>query len=1048
MLNARQLDRMLGKLRRFEETLDPFLFQTVDTVAPVLACADTTPRDALPPEDLLTEIGPGFRWGCDSGYCWLSANYTVPDRLAGQTLYLRPRMGGYEAMLWVDGVPYGTFNSKIVYTGHGNHYCGFLRRDARAGETLALALEYYAGHEFHGCAPFEEAAQHFSYTFDGLDICIKDEAAVRFRFDLHTLCDLAEALPETSARRGEIINALYGVHSILYYDPAACSPEQFRGALAEAAPLLTAALAAPADPCAPRAGLIGHSHMDTAWLWHVGETVKKCARTYSNQLALMDEYPEYTFVQSSACHGNMILRHYPALFEKIKSRVAQGRYEPNGAVWVECDCNITGGEAMVRQFLWGQRFTREHFGFTSDAFWLPDTFGYSAAIPQIMQGCGVKYFLTTKIGWNDTNAFPYDTFTWQGIDGSRVFAHFNLTHCHPDAKKLNEGLAQGYGGPRELSVAPRRLVAYGFGDGGGGPEFEMIEEARRCRDLNGCPKAEHTSVSAFMRELEAAVNYPALYRGELYLELHRGTLTNQHTIKRQNRQAEFALRDLEILSCAKALADGAPADGTAAHPLWETLLLNQFHDILPGTCIPRALREAREQVADVIAQARDAAAALLTDGTPGQMTLANTLSFLRTDAPFLRLPEGKFLAGETIRQQKYTDLSGTELTIAAGIALPAFAAVSFALTDEAPAVGEIPFRWTEDSLETPFAFLRFDERGRIRSFLDKRAQRELRDPDGLPLGAFLLAEDVPKDWDNWDLDADVQSKFRDCAELLSREVVSAGPAALVIRQRCRLSEKSTAIQDVIFFADSPEIRFVTDLDWQDDHRFLKVAFDTTLQEEFVRNEIQFGCLKRPTTRNTSLEQAKFEVLNHKYTDLSETRFGVTILNDGKYGITAEGGSLRLSLHKGGLRPDWTGDHGLHRCVYSFLPHEGGFRADAVVHPAYCLNVPAIQSPGRAALPLGQSLLPVPAADNVIAEAVKPCEDADRAVLVRLYECEGAATRTALSLPAAARSAGLTNLLEEPLEPLPLQAGSPCGGTGAAVPLAFRPFEIKTVRVTY
>lgn len=275
-----------------------------------------------------------------------------------------------------------------------------------------------------------------------------------------------------------------------------------------------------------------------------GRNAEKCARTYANELNLMAQYPEYTFIQSSAYHGDMIRRHYPQLFARIQQAVAAGRYEPNGGVWIECDCNITSGESMIRQFLWGQRFTRKYFGYTSNCFWLPDTFGYSASIPQIMKGCGVDYFLTTKMAWNDTTTFPYDTFLWKGIDGTKVFTHLNKTHVWPDPKTLTDYVVNGNDCIREKTVSDKRLISYGFGDGGGGPQFEMIEMARREKDLEGVPCAEHVLVGDFMKELEATSHNVSEYSGELYLELHRGTLTNQHTIKRNNRLAERNIHNL------------------------------------------------------------------------------------------------------------------------------------------------------------------------------------------------------------------------------------------------------------------------------------------------------------------------------------------------------------------------------------------------------------------------------------------------------------------------------------------------------------------------
>lgn len=1030
MLTEKQLERMLKKLERFETTLEPYLFRKAGETGDCRAFRTVTQHHEIPQDSYFCAIDKGYIWGSDSEYCWFRTTYTVPEELNGKDLFLRPHIGGYEALLWVNGEPFGTFCSKIVFTGHGNHYCDLLRRGVKAGETLEIALEYYAGHAYQGCAPLEEAAPlSFTYEYAGMDICVKNHAIQEFYFDLRTMNQLAQVLPRESFRRAQVQNALYQMHQVLYYSPADCDWETFTSGLEQARPFMKTVLAQKNTENAPFAGLTGHSHMDTAWLWHVDETVKKCARTYANQLSLMEQYPEYTFVQSSAAHGDMLLRNYPSLFARIKEQVAAGRYEPNGGVWVECDCNITGGESMIRQFLWGQRFTRKHFQYTSNCFWLPDTFGYSAAIPQIMKGCGVDYFLTTKIAWNDTNDFPWDTFYWQGIDGTKVFTHFNKTHIWPDAEEIHERVVQDV---KERTVTDQRLLSYGFGDGGGGPQFEMIEMAARCADLEGIPKAEHVLVGDFMRKLESRVQNPNTYTGELYLELHRGTLTNQHEIKRSNRKAELALRDLEFFAVAQAVRNGAEASAKLAEPLYRLLLINQFHDILPGTCIPRAHKEAKEQNAHVISTARRMVEDFTKDSTPDAITVTNTLSFERRDPLFLNCPVGCIVDG-AYEQQRYTDLDGNDLLIVSGVRIPAFSSVTLPLVQGEPEAGGA-FTVHENALETPFASIRFNEKGYMASFVDKRLDRELVAP-GCAFNTFLLAEDLPQSWDNWDVDADLECKFRDEATLLSRDVSSVGAAAVVISSTYRLTDKSTVMQDMFFFADSPEVRFDTLMDWQDDHRFLKTAFDTTVQQDFARHEVQFGYVKRPTTRNNSIEKAKFEVLNHKYSDISETRYGVALLNDCKYAVTAEGGSLRLSLHKGGTRPDFTGDHGLHRCVYAFLPHNCGFHAKAVVQPAYMLNIPAVASGGVYKMP---ALLHVDA-DTVIVEAIKPCEDGGRTFIVRLYEAEGAYTPCTLRLFDGVKNVQITNMLEEEQQNL---------GGAHEHKLVFRPFEIKTIRVAY
>ncbi len=1029
MLNQAQIERMVSKLNRFSDMIEPHIFCKVGELQNVEYC-HVKERYHSVPELPFTKAEPGMTWQGNTTYCWFKGDYVPTAADDGKTLFIRPNVGCYEGMLFVDGVPFGVFSTKIQYQGHGNHYADLLKYHAAAGEKIDVAIEYYAGHPSYGTSPEDQINERNNlYYYYGADICVKDYAVQDFYFDLKTVLSLRGALPDDSFRKGELNTALLEVFRRLTLAVEDQPWETVRASMLEASPVLKEALSKKNGDDAAEAGIIGHSHMDTAWLWHIGETVKKCARTYSNQLALMQEYPEYKFVQSSSCHSNMILKHYPALFEEIRKAVAEGKYEPNGGVWVECDCNITSGESMIRQFLWGQRFTRKYFNYTSNCFWLPDTFGYSAAIPQIMKGCGVDYFLTTKISWNDTNAFPYDTFYWQGIDGTKVFTHFNTTHHFPTPENVIDRMK----GVKQKSVNDKRLLAFGYGDGGGGPQFEECEYARRVKDLAGCPKTDYTTVGDFMKKLEATSKNPNTYRGELYLELHRGTLTNQHTIKRNNRKAEFALRDLEIATVSEAVANGAIASEEAIAPLYENLLINQFHDILPGTSINAVHEKSRAYTSKVISDAKKQTAALLSEESADKITVSNTLSFDRCDVLFLDVPAGRIVEGN-YAQQRYVDLDGQEKLLVSGVKLPAFGSVTLKIVGGEPDKSSA-FTTSTGRLTTDTADVTFADNGAIASFVDRRNDREL--VQGRPLNTFIMAEDMPSAWDNWDVDADFLEKFTPVGELVSSEVVSDGAVAYIIRNKYRISEKSTVIQDMIFFAgDNAEVRFDTAMDWNDDHRFLKTAFDTSVYDDFVRNDVQFGCLKRPTTRNTSVEEAKFEICNHKYTDLSEPGYGVAILNDCKYGISVKDGSLMLSLHKGGRHPDYKGDKdGIHRCVYSFLPHLAGFGAKTVIRPAYLLNVPALCMPGEKPL---QPLISV-AEPNVFVEAIKPCEDAERAYIVRLYEAEGTFTKVDIGVPSFVSGVCETNMLEEEQR---------CFDRNEPLSLSFRPFEIKTLKLKY
>ncbi|MBQ8897075.1 MAG: alpha-mannosidase [Clostridia bacterium] len=1032
MLNEKQLSRCVLKLERFLDTLDGLIFEKVCSL-PVSAFETEKQYHSIP-EATYKPINKGDIWGGESRYCWFRSNYTVPAELAGKALFLRPQVGGYEAMLFVDGKPMGTFATKIVVTGHGNHYCDMVEPCAREGQNLDLAVEFYTGHYVPGEMPLETRPRRdFKFAFDSIDLCTRNDLVAQTMFDLSVLIGLYKALDDASYRRADLLNTFYELHKVLWYSPEDIDRETFEASLVKAREIMAPALAKKNNgTTVPYCGLIGHSHMDTAWLWHIAETIKKCARTYSNQLNLMAQYPEYKFVQSSSYHSEMIRENYPELFERIVEKVAEGRYEPNGGVWVECDCNITGGESMIRQFLWGQRFTRKYFnGYTSDCFWLPDTFGYSAAIPQIMKGCGVDYFLTTKIAWNDTNAFPYDSFYWRGIDGTQVFSHFNKTHIgtRPDellpmfADKTNPDAV------RQKNVSRSKLVSYGYGDGGGGPQWDQIEISRRLRDLEGFGVSEYTTVSDFMHKLENEVVNPATFSGELYLELHRGTLTNQHEIKRNNRLGEIALHNLEAITVANAAASGEVASDNDFRFWQNRLLVNQFHDILPGTCITRANSQSKEEMTELLAEVGKLTEKALSASGRG-ITVYNPMSYQRNGVFYADAAAP--LAG--VKAQQWTsDVYGRRRLAVSGVKLAPYSAKSFGY-GRGELNGESAFCLEGNKLETPFAFVTFDDRGYISSFIDKASGRELCG-EGYALNTFLMAEDLPATWDNWDIDADIEPKFVDCAKLLSREIVSNGAVELRIRSVYSISAESTITQDMVFFADSSEVRFETLMDWNNKHRFLKTAFDTSIFSDFVRQEIQFGYLKRPTTRNNSVDQAKFEVLNHKFTDLSEPNFGVAILNDSKYAISAYNGQLRLSLHKGGTRPDTTGDQGKHYCEYSFLPHNGGFDAETVIRPAYELNYKPVIVRGRKDLPSLASM----DKSNLVIETVKPCEDADRAFILRIYEAEGARTVGKLNLGIDVKRVSEANMLEEVTTEL---------GASAQTELTFRPFEIKTVRVEY
>jgi len=1040
--------KLQGKIAHLDRTYDALRWMEVAALS--MEIAETTAHfRGVPPEDAGLEwrpAPPGECWGDSWWTAWFCGVVQIPLCCAGKPVYLRAQTGAPECQLLVDGVHRGSFDI--------NHPVRLMDLGGMPGKTYQIHLEAYAGHTFPGTQPFDpprtlndgaspdDAKQvgPKARRFEGVSLVMERPEVSRFVFALRALRQLAEALDEHSLRRGRIQVALEKVFTLVYAKPADVPESQWRPRLAEAIAVMQPLLALQNGPTAPHFGIIGHSHIDSAWLWTLAETDRKLARTFSSVLSLMDQYPEFRFTQSAAYHSDRVRQLYPELFARIQERVKEGRWEINGAMWIEPDCNIPSGESFVRQCLVGQRATREMFGVTSDTLWQPDVFGYSAALPQILQKSGVRYFCTTKLGWNDTNHFPYDSFVWQGMDGSTVLSHFNRIHCTPDPETLIGAWKQ----VQHKDVQDSRLIAFGWGDGGGGPTAEMIEMGRLTQDLEGCPRASYQSITEFMNRLNESADRLPRWVGELYLELHRGTLTSISPLKRLNRACEFALRAAEFAATLAQLtgAQSYPADTLLE--LWKIVLLNQFHDILPGSSIAEVNDQAITSFNNALIRTnavRDTSLRALAHGsggsgtTPRSVLLTNALSWPREGVLSLAgLPDGMRPASASAIQE-IVDIDGLKCMLVDGLKLPSLGYLSVDLTSGVtPPPTRSPFRVTENLVETLHARVRWNDAGQIISFFDRAARRELVAPGGA-FNTFLLGEDVPAAWDSWDIDRDQRLKLAPQRDLIRRTVVADGPLQLRIRQEYHIGRESRLVQDTVFHAHSPQIDFETAVEWREKYQFLKVEFTLDLLTDSARHEIQFGHLIRTAHDNTSYDRAQFDVCAHKWTDISETGYGVAFLNDSKYACTVKGNVYRLSLLKSGRHPDARGDEGRHRFAYALLPHTGGFSVASVVRPAYEFNMPvnalAVSSP--AAPPF--HLLEVDA-PNVIVEAVKWSEDGD-GVILRLYEAERTGTHARLKFGVPVASLVETDLLEETPKGVALD--------GNTASLYFRPFEIKTLR---
>lgn len=973
---------------------------------------------------------PGQRWGGEGLTAWFRGDVRLPRACAGRKVFIRARTGG-EALFFVNGVPRGVFDWQ--------HPAVALALSASTRAKYHIAIEAYAGHSFPGTQPFDDdpPVTPKCRVFEGVDIVLEREDVSAFVFDLLVLRQLVKCLDENSLRRGRVVAALAEVYRLVDADPREGNEGVWRPKLAAAREAMRPLLETPNGPTAPTVGIIGASHIDTAWLWPLGETWRKCARTFSSALNLMEQYPEMTFLQPAPCHAEVMRDEYPVLFAAMRKAIAEGRWEPNGGMWIEPDCNVPSGEAMVRQVLVAQRWTRAHFGYTADTLWLPDVFGYSAALPQILRGGGIRFFCTTKMAWNDTTRFPYDTFVWCGLDGTSVVTHLNEHNSRVDP----ETLTNQWNWRQHKDVEDGWLNGYGYGDGGGGPTAEMVELARRVRDLEGCPRARHTTLSAFMTGLEALSDRLPRWSGELYLELHRGTLTSIAGVKRGNRKTELALREAEFL-CTLAALRGAPYPAGRLLAIWKELLTNQFHDILPGSSIATVNDEAIASFERCVADAEELSrSALGSIAGPARrrshaVIIANSLSWPRAGETVLTgIPAGTVPDLPGVCAQWVQNVYGEDELAVAGLPLPPLGAAVVPLRKAQPSrAAASQLRFCDDSAHTPFAEITFDHQGRVVSLVDRVSGRQVV-ADGGVLNGFLLGEDIPEAWDNWDIDADQALKMEFTGKLARRDVVADGPLQLRIRSIYEIGANSVLTQDMVLHSTTARIDFETSLDWHEKRSLLKAVFDVAVLCDNARHEIQYGHVERPTHANLPGDRARFEVCAHKWTDLSDNGFGVALLNDCKYGVSVRGSRVGLSLAKGGVHPDPRGDEGLHRFTYSLLPHACGFTVPAVVRPAYELNVrPTAALVDASCRPVG-SLLEVDA-PTVIVEAVKWAEEGN-AFVVRLYDAGKVGTKVRVRFGVPVTAVCRTNLLEEDPEPLAVRSG--------AVELMIRAFEIVTLK---
>ncbi len=981
------------------------------------------------------------RWGGFDQTTWFRMRARVPKAFGGRRVVARIVPCAYtdipgierheesgEALAYVNGRPWQGIDR--------NHRLLVLTGKAQGGENFDIALE---------CTPLTRFDA--THVFRQADFAIMRPEPWDFYWDGMAYLDVLETLDDRGAARRRLFNLLYD--AIMQVDLQRRGDPAYYESLRKARRFLQRGLKRfPSDPHLGHLTLIGQSHIDTAWLWPLRETKRKVGRTWSTMLRLMEQYPEFHFSASQPELYMFAKEHHPEVYKQIKQRVKEGRWEPCGATWVEQDNNMPAGESLVRQFLYGNRFYEREFGIRSRTAWLPDAFGFCWSLPQIMKQCGVDYFFTIKISWSRFTKFPYGYFLWEGIDGTRIPAI--MTPQNYNGNPIPRDLFNQREDFQQKELLDETPFPFGYGDGGGGPDHAMLEYGRRMKNIVGVPRCDFGRTEDCFARMREEVDDAALpvWNGELYLELHRGCQTSQARTKRNNRKLETLLHDAEFLG-ALALLHGASYDDRALWKAWRVLLTSQFHDILPGSSITEVYAQCDRdyaQARSVAASVRDRAVAAIarrvdTSGPGTPLLVFNSLSWMRNDVVHaeVELPDGPFhvLApnGESVASQR---IGENEILFHAH-ALPPMGYAVYRVVpgeDMPPMPGMLEA--SPARMENDFFLLRLDRDGRFLRLYDKFEQREVI-PRGEKGNVLQLFDDRPASSDAWDIDNNFEEKQWEPGHAESLEVIEQGPVRAVVRV-VRKTEKSTITQDITLYALLQRIDVNCRVEWHEQHVLMKVAFPVEVHAPRATYHIQYGAIERNTHFNTDWDRARFENPAQEWADLSEGDYGVSLLNDGKYGYDVHGHTLRLSLLRASTDPDPEADQGEHTFVYSLFPHNGDWREGAVQQGRE-LNVPVHAVPvtaSRGRQPDVRSFADVDS-DNVVLDTLKRAED-DSALIVRLYESCGYRGPVKVTFGYAPKEAAAVNLMEEDPQPLELR--------GNCVRFDMRPWEIKTLKVRF
>lgn len=1004
-------------------------------------CFDRDGRNgALPPNDDADwqPCAIDDQWREKDVYVWLRIDQTFPPEWRGRRIVGQFNFGlgnqrrDFEALLFIGREPW-----------HGldhNHQWVELP-DSLAGTRQRLYCRIWSG-VLEG-----KIRQHFEAFSVGNAI---QTLAFGWR---HPGCDdlwytslavmqSVAALDSNSAERALMLNQANAAYNLLdWSDPGSAA---FYDSVDRAAAALRAGVLSAQKRHPVTIHAVGHTHIDVAFLWQLKHTREKCARSFSTVLRLMERYPDYRFFQSQPQLYDWLKQDYPQLYQQIRQRIREGRWEIDGAMWVEADCNMPSGESLVRQILYGRRFMQQEFGVTPRCLWLPDVFGYSWALPQILSKSGIDYFMTTKISWNEFNQMPHDTFVWRGIDGSEVLAHFVTTPEAGFPRYTYNGMVNAdsliglWDNYRDKELNQTLMLAYGYGDGGGGPNEEMLELLNRFEQMPGMPQVQDGGVIEYftgLRErLDSSDAWLHVWDGELYFESHRGTYTSQAQVKRANRQGEIALRRLEWLMTLSLLQAGRWRDYPQPQLLaaWTLLLRNQFHDIIPGSSIAEVYRDAAQeyqQLAEQLNALEQLALGELLQNDAHSVTLFNS-------APWRRAPDLAFIPGDG--PGGWRDAHGQALhaqSVDGGwlvsVDLPALSAVSLRRDPALLPGTEENFTYRANGLTSPRYNIEWNEHGQLTRIYDRQHQREILADSG---NALTVYEDKPLKYDAWDIEIFYIQKQRPVTRLVSAELTACGPLMAEVTFVWHYRQ-SKIEQRMRLYRDCPRIDFITNIQWQEYNQLLKTLFPVAIRATEATYDIQYGNVKRPTTWNTSWEYARFESVAHQWVDLAEYGYGVSLLNDCKYGHAIKDNMMQLTLVKSAVSPDPHADRGHHRFTYALLPHAGDWQHAAVAQQAWFLNEPLWVQPGALT-----RLPPQPVRFThpfIQLDAVKKAEQGE-AIIVRLHEFAGGRQQLTLRSDYVLTGWSECDLMEQQGETYPIIDGK--------IELSFKAYEIKTIKL--